>query len=140
MEIQPIIIISVISAAVIAVMIGGYFGVRFVYRKREHRRWVARELANHKRITTELRERLEGRLAGNLEEAFEEARKERKETERHRIESRVMADHEVEDIEWLFEGDNLRDYYNGTVLVDTGWFDRHAVAKLKEDGDPDERV
>ncbi len=139
MEIQTVIIASVIASAVIAAVIGGAFGARLVYRKMDHRRITAREQEHHDMVASQLKDRLADRLAGKLEDAFEAARKEREEADKHRIESRLLADHEVEDISWIFESDNLRDYYNGTVLVDTDWFDRNEIAAAVK-GDPDERV
>lgn len=128
MELQAI-IISVIVIAVVASLLGGYFGARFVYEKMNRRRDESLEQARHQRDAARLRRRLENRLSGRLDNAIEAARKEEEEAKRHRIESRLLADHEVEDIAWIFQDDNLRDYYNGDVLVDTGWFDRNDVVR-----------
>jgi flagellar biosynthesis/type III secretory pathway M-ring protein FliF/YscJ len=133
------IFIYVAAAAGLAAFVGACLGARFVYKRMEHRRAVDSEHIRHRKDAARLKERLAERLAGKLEDAFEAARQERSETEKHRIESRLLADHEVEDIAWIFESDNLRDYYNGTVLVDTGWFDRNEIVAAVK-GDPDERV
>jgi len=123
------IILAIVVVAAVAAAIGGCIGGRIVFQKMSHRRDVAREQERHDQMTTQLRERLEKRLGGKLDNAIAIAKREKEEAKRHRIESRLMADHEVEDIAWIFQGDNLRDYYNGNILADTGWFARNDVVK-----------
>lgn len=45
------------------------------------------------------------------------------------IEARLLPKFEANEYTWLFEEDNLRDYYDGDVLADNGWFKEHAVAE-----------
>ncbi len=45
------------------------------------------------------------------------------------IQARLLPDFEAEIYEWLFKNDNLRDYYKGELLADTGAFKRVNVFK-----------